>query len=125
MPFSFARNVFPLRGRKPAVRRARRCPYAAERRALFAVGFAIVALAGLYMYFITASVMNVVLRKELEMERAEVHTRLSALEEEYLTKVAAIDRAHAEALGLVPLAQKRFVTVSDIAEKPLVVRSEE
>ncbi len=124
MWLSILQYRFLRKQKRPSMRRAH-APYARERRALFAIGLAIVALSGLYMYFITASVMNVVLRKELEMERVEVHSRLSALEEEYLIKIAAVDRAHAEALGLVPLAQKRFVTVSDIAEKPLVVRSEE
>ena len=73
---------------------------------LFVAGIAVVF--ALYIYCISLSISNVVLREEMQLELAATNSRIGELESEYLTKKYAIDMQYAQSLGFVPLASKHF-----------------
>ncbi len=74
---------------------------------LIAVGGFSIAV---YMYGISMSIVNVVLREELDRKVAQTHSQVATLEAIYLQKKDAIDFARAEASGFAPVKDKEFVT---------------
>ncbi|MCW9054796.1 MAG: hypothetical protein OQJ98_02335 [Candidatus Pacebacteria bacterium] len=66
-------------------------------------------LLGLYVYFVGASVVDVVVRKEVDLRIAEVNSRLSELELDYITKKDTINLEFAQANGFHRISQKTFV----------------
>lgn len=69
--------------------------------AIFAVG---------YVYFVSASVMHVVARKEANTEAARTQSAIAGLEERYFALQKNISPEGAERLGLAPVSKKHFVT---------------
>lgn len=70
----------------------------------------IVIFIGLYIYFVSSSIVNVVLREEIEVEVQEAHTRLSELETHYLSLKDGIDYELALSIGFTNVTDKQFVT---------------
>lgn len=81
----------------------------------------VLALA-LYIYFIAASVIQVVLRQELLVSIQEAETRVSTLEATYIVGSSRLSRATAEEYGLVTLETASYVTVTQ--EHDRLTRSE-
>lgn len=85
------------------------------------LGFMLILLAFLYVYFLSKSVLNVVIREEIEAEIASHSSAIGELEFEYLTLKNAVDIAQAEALGLVPLASKQYVARHSLQDRALTL----
>lgn len=81
-----------------------------SRRLFFILATCSVAAVLLYMYGISASIMNVVLREEAERNIAETHSRVAMLEARYLEMKEAIDMNRAMESGFVVITEKEFVT---------------
>ena len=53
--------------------------------------FMIMLLLGMYMYFVSASVVHVIVRKEIDQDITRVSSKLSDLEASFITAKQAID----------------------------------
>jgi hypothetical protein len=83
--------------------------YERERTALtIAVGFFCVALFS-YMYFLSASVMHVVVRKEVDREYVRVASEVGALESEYIEVQHSVSEDIASLHGFVKTDAKIFI----------------
>lgn len=80
-----------------------------KRRIFWVLVVSIAALLFLYGYFVSYSIVNVVLREEVEQELTQVTTRLSDLEFQYLSKRDTINIALAYSLGFQDISQKQFI----------------
>jgi hypothetical protein len=95
--------------------------YATEQKVLGTLILVLVLLGGLYFYFLSVSIMNVVAREELLLEVAATHSRIGTLETEYLVKKERITEEVARADGFVALAQKSYI-VPDAYSRNLTLR---
>lgn len=62
-----------------------------------------------YMYFVSASVMHVVMRKELDSQIATLSTLVSQLEEEYIEMQHSVSSEIASTQGFVVANKKIFI----------------
>lgn len=62
-----------------------------------------------YVYFITASITNTVLRKNASIEMTLLNSRVGDLESAYLQKKTALDRSYATELGYTAITDTAFV----------------
>ncbi len=65
-------------------------PYYKERRLFFMELSLLIILFGLYMYFVSAAVVRVIARKEVDREIAQVNSRIGELESAYIIAKQAI-----------------------------------
>ena len=70
---------------------------------------ALVILAGSYIYFVSASVLNVIARKEAVKEIASLGSRVSLLERDYYAATTAVTPKAGTQLGLSPVSETRYV----------------
>lgn len=70
----------------------------------------LIALFAGYVYFISASIVNVVLRQEAMVEISAIHSSISTLEADYLTKKQAIDESFAMSEGYAELSATHYIT---------------
>lgn len=91
------------------------------RSAIGALCAALILLACLYVYFLSASILNVVMREEIEQDIVALSSTIGELEFEYLSLKQTIDLSRAHAMGLEQLPQKRFVTRHSYAERSLTL----
>ncbi len=95
-------------------------PYERERVWLYAVVLCCVTSIVLYMYFLSASVVHVVMRKELDGKITEMNSRLSSLETEYIEAQHAVSEDIASLRGFTRTDQKVFI---DKGDTTLVLRT--
>ena len=81
----------------------------AERIAFRTLVVTLVALACAYGYFVSASVLNVIARKEALAETVSLGSRVSLLERDYYAAAAAIIPSAGDRLGLAPVSNTRYV----------------
>ncbi len=81
-----------------------------ERRIFWSLVFVLVLSVIVYIYGISVSIMNVVLREELEHQAALTHSRVATLESEYLKAKESLDLANAVGAGFTPVSKKEYVT---------------
>lgn len=65
-------------------------PYHTERLLFFVASSVLFILFGLYVYFISVSVVRVIARKEVDREIAHAHSRIGKLESAYIAAQQAI-----------------------------------
>lgn len=85
------------------------------------LGCLLILLASLYVYFLSRSVLNVVMREEIESEIAVHNSAIGELEFEYLALKNAVDSAQAEGLGLQALTSKQYVERHSLSERALTL----
>ncbi len=71
--------------------------------ALFLIAFS------LYIYFLSVSVLNVVIRQEIDTEIRDTHTKLSELESRYISAKTKVTEDAAAARGFTKTTEKTFV----------------
>ncbi len=81
----------------------------AELRIFWVLSSAVGLLLASYLYLVSSSIVNVIVRGELENTIAATHSELSTLETEYLAKKNAVSLDRAFALGFHASGEKRFV----------------
>lgn len=79
------------------------------KQMVIALFITMLALGGLYIYLVSKSVVNVVVRKEVEQQIAEVNSQIGKLELSYLEKKQSITLARARTLGFREVAEKTYV----------------
>jgi hypothetical protein len=74
-----------------------------------------VMLLVLYGYFVSVSILNVVVREETERAIVALDSRIGDLEAEYLRKKNAITLEYAYQVGFHTVTEKEFVTRTSLA----------
>ena len=95
-----------------------------ERQLIIGACVFFFVLLGLYGYFVGKSIVNVVIREELELEIADVNSRLSELEFEYIAKKDAINIHFAKEQGFHAVGNKTFVTRGTLIGRSLSQNNE-
>lgn len=83
--------------------------YRDESRLFYAVLSLVMIAATLYAYFLSASVVHVVMRKEVDAKIAEAATALSVLDADYIELQHALSADIATQKGFVAAPKKLFV----------------
>jgi hypothetical protein len=83
--------------------------YLNQKALVLALAAALVAAFSLYVYFITASVVQVVLRREVEQQLTDVTAEISELETKYVAAQNAISADAAAKRGYVAVSKKIYV----------------
>lgn len=96
--FSAKRAGFSLTAEHPA-----------ERFLFRVLAIVLLGLIGGYMYFVSASVLNVIARKEAVSQMASLGSTVSLLERDYFAATAAITPRAGVRLGLSPVSNTRYV----------------
>ena len=95
-----------------------------KKRIFWILVVSIASLIILYGYFVSYSIINVVLREEVEQELTRVTTRISDLEFQYLSKKSSINLALAHSLGFQNISQKQFVSRQSLLSQRLTLGEE-
>lgn len=69
----------------------------------------LVSLFVLYIYFVSASVLHVVMRQEVERKTSNLHSEIAALETEYIQAQHAVSEDIAKQQGYVAVESKIFI----------------
>lgn len=94
--------------------------YQDESRLFYVALSLLVLMLCLYMYFVSASVMHVVMRKEVDTHIAEASTVISELESTYIEMQHNVSSDIATHRGFVVADKKIFI---DRSEDTLVLRN--
>jgi len=101
----------------------------AERTLLRAMLASLLLIACAYVYFVGASVLNVIARKEALLQTARLTGAVSALEREYFLVAKGVTPEAGERLGLLPVSKTAYVrrlgVVGDARLREAVARSGE
>ena len=81
-------------------------------------------LLGLYIYFVGESIINVLVREEIELHIAEVNSRLSTLESDYITQKSTISMAFAVKSGFKSISRRTFINRDSFIGRSLTQRNE-
>jgi hypothetical protein len=71
----------------------------------------LVALFFAYLYFVSASILNIMADREAEASLAQIQTSIASLEQQYFALDEGVDQGIAASLGLEPLAGAHYVYV--------------
>lgn len=97
---------------------------AIQKRIFWILIIFIVTMIALYVYFVSKSITNVLLREEIETKVADVNSDISALEFSYLEEKDAISLELAYEKGFHPIAEKSFVARKTFLGTRLTVNNE-
>lgn len=75
----------------------------------------LLVLFALYVYFVSASVLHVVMQQEMKRSVSLLHTEISTLEAEYITAQHELSDEIALRSGYVEVGKKIFIDRSDTA----------
>lgn len=88
-------------------------PYEKERRWFYAAVSLLLLASGAYMYFLSASVVHVVMRQEVGREIATLQKQLSLLEADYIRAQHTLSEEVATQQGFVAVTEKAYIDVSE------------
>ncbi len=83
--------------------------YRAERVLLGAAFLTLLVLCGLYMYFISLSVVHVVVSQETDVRIHEMRSDIAKQEAEYMEMQNALSREVVEQKGYIAATEKIFI----------------
>jgi hypothetical protein len=83
-----------------------------DRRLFFASLSLVLVLFAAYIYFVSAAVAHVVVRKEVNQEITDMQTRISTLEAEYILAKDGVIEDMAYTRGFTKNEEKVFVTIA-------------
>jgi hypothetical protein len=90
-----------------------------EKRALTALVVIVFILLGFYGYFISKSIVNVIVREEINNDVVAVSSAISELEFEYIAHKNTINKEYAISAGFKNIASKTFVARKSFAKLSL------
>jgi len=91
-------------------RRTSAAIYNEERKWFFAASGLLLSVCALYAYFVSLSVVHVVMRKEIDREKVELGSYVSQLESQYIDAQHAVSREIASHDGYKEADDKIFIT---------------
>lgn len=80
-----------------------------ERIAIRVLSLTLVMLVGGYLYFVSASVLNVIARKEALAQTTKIQGVIGGLEQQYFTLSQEVSPATGALLGLTPVQDTQYV----------------
>lgn len=83
--------------------------YGDESRLFYVASFLCFVVVSSYMYFVCLSVVNVVMRQEVDGEIRELTTAVGELEAQYIEKQHAVSGNIATAKGFITAERKIFI----------------
>ena len=83
--------------------------HSTERYLGYTLGIILVALIAAYLYFVTASVLNVIARREVLAEVSKIEGVIGSVEQLYLGLSQTITPQVGTSLGLQPVAKTEYV----------------
>jgi hypothetical protein len=83
--------------------------YPLEGRVLRAVAIAIVFLAFLYVYLVSASILHIIARKEAVKRSTSTETAIASMEQRYFTLSQNVNQQAVSSLGLAPVESTSYV----------------
>ncbi|PIT96919.1 hypothetical protein COT82_00515 [Candidatus Campbellbacteria bacterium CG10_big_fil_rev_8_21_14_0_10_35_52] len=86
-----------------------------EKRMFVALVCAILTLLAFYGYFISKSIVNVIVREEVGNDIVFINSAISGLETEYISHKNVINMEFAKSNDFVSLTNKEFVTRKSLA----------
>lgn len=95
-----------------------------EKRAFAALVFIIFALIGFYGYFISKSIVNVIVREEIGKDAIAINSEISELESRYIALKDVINIEFAKQAGFENLSNKHFVTRKSFAKNNIALNQE-
>lgn len=98
--------------------------YGIEKQVFWCLCFAILFSLSMYGYFVGKSIINVVVREEVELATAEISSHLSDLEFQYLEKKDAINLAFAQTQGFSVISKRAFVNRGTFVSRSLSSNNE-
>lgn len=93
-----------------------------ERHMLALLFFSAVLLMTLYIFFVSSSIVNVVVREEIEQEIATIYSDVGELEFTYLALKDDITLELAYDLGFTDIVGKTFVTRKSLSGRGLTLQ---
>ncbi len=97
--------------------------YAGERTAVMVAGAFFMLAFGLYMYFLSASIVNVVMRQEIDHEIRETATKIAELEARYVAAKSTVTEDSMGTYGFTTAPEKTYV--SKKSENVVLSRNDE
>lgn len=92
-----------------------------ERMIFVGLIFLIMVFSALYIYFVSTSVVHILIRKEVESDIARQNSEIGELESSYIKRQTLISREYAHSLGYQQVTEKRFVARNSVLGKSLTV----
>lgn len=80
-----------------------------ERFLLVLLSVSLIGFACLYLYFITASVLNVMARKEALVQVSDIQSQIGEAEQQYFALSQGVTPQEGADLGLVPISNTQYV----------------
>jgi hypothetical protein len=91
-------------------KQAARTPIYRDESRLFYIALSLcVGMFAAYMYFLSESVMHVVMRKEVDREISSTGTQVGELESQYIELQHSVSNEIASMQGYVPVEEKIFI----------------
>lgn len=78
-----------------------------------------------YLYFVSASILNIMAQREAEASLAQVQSTIASLEQEYFALDEHVDQSIASSLGLAPIEGAQYVYVPGNAASAGTLASKE
>lgn len=104
---SVLQGALQLEVTKPRASLAKELAY--ERHAIAALSTMLLLLVALYLYFVAASILNVMGKTEAERNMRDIEGSMGSLEQKYLALSQSINQDEAGSLGLAPVQSVSYV----------------
>ena len=89
--------------------RKRTTPYCTERKLFFGALSLLLTVFASYVYFVSASIVHVVVRKEINHETTEMSSYVSELESTYISSKRSVDIVLAREYGFTDVTEKIYI----------------
>lgn len=97
---------------------------ALQKRIFWSIIVVILFLFSLYGYFVSKSIINVLLREEVEQEILATNSNISEFEFAYLNKKDTVNLSFAYAQGFKDIRSKEFVARKSVFSERLTLNNE-
>jgi hypothetical protein len=88
-----------------------------QRRIVWTLVALLVTLTAMYGYFLSTSIVNVIVREEMQQKIANTNARISELELTYIEAKNAVTMDMAKEMGFTKVTQKHYVTRTSSGER--------
>lgn len=96
-------------------RRTKQLAFDTQKLYVMGAFVCMLSLFALYVYFVSAAVLHVVMREEVERKMSDLHSEISALEAEYIHAQHAVSEDIASRDGYIAVERKIFIDRSATA----------
>lgn len=87
-----------------------------EKRMFAILAIMIFTLLGFYGFFISKSIINIIVREEMNNDIVTINSIISNLEFKYIMRKNTINKEYAEVIGFKTIVNKKFVNRKSFAK---------